>query len=242
MYRRKKTVPYRKRSRRERKEAYIWVKNRIRESEPILGAPFFTDDYIYGENAWVDVYFMSRRRPRMFYNATLSTLKYMYTDSLLLKAFDAVDELIPEEYSSMHMRVVDNRLMFPDYEMVDGKEVPIKFPALGGKTKMDWIYEEQRRLVDTREHPVYEEVELDYSYATGIGLHAQIDADGIGVDDVIRFMERFYVNGERGWVSEEPVTYGSHEMNLGQVNANMLLAPKDWPKNSDATEVEEGEP
>ena len=63
MHRHKKRIPFGERSRRQRKAAFIFVKNDIRRHANILGGLFFTHDYLHGKNGWIDCLFLGQPAP-----------------------------------------------------------------------------------------------------------------------------------------------------------------------------------
>lgn len=92
-----RTTTYARRSRRQRKRAYIRVKNAIREQRPYLGsADFCTKHYLAtGAGAqWANFWFLSQYA-RLPYNAMLFTARFDYFEKLEADALEAADRRAP---------------------------------------------------------------------------------------------------------------------------------------------------
>lgn len=187
-------TPYHRRPRRDRKRVFIRVKNDIRRAAPVLGGRFYTPDYLHGENAWADVFFLAERRNQCFFNATLSTARHELAEKADMLAFERALEL--REYRSPRFEAANDsghRLMVPDPSESEPHAV------FDGLTRREWVARERHRIIAEGEVTVREHIELDHGYAAGIGVHAVLDVPAITVAVIEGFIDRFRANGERGW-------------------------------------------
>lgn len=123
----RKRKPFAGRSRRRQRDAFIRVRNRIRQAAPILGGTFFTRDYLHGENGWADIYFLGRKAP-IFYSVTLETTRHAYKERVLDAAWRRSYELVPEPESfSPDHAVRDART---DHYVVSARE-PVRYYGHG---------------------------------------------------------------------------------------------------------------
>lgn len=74
-------IPFGAQSRVRRKAAFISVKNNIRRHAGILGGLFSTQDYLHGENGWVDCFFLGNKPP-VFYNCVIDTTRNAYKEQV----------------------------------------------------------------------------------------------------------------------------------------------------------------
>lgn len=65
--------PWNELARAQRKRMLIRVRNNIRESRPYFRGLFHTSDVLDANRGWIDLVFLSRRRPGDYYNVTLQT-------------------------------------------------------------------------------------------------------------------------------------------------------------------------
>lgn len=217
-------VPFHLRSRQQRNQCYIDIKNKIRRSAPVLGGNFFTHDYIHGENGWLDVYFPAHKAPN-FYNVTLQTTRYAYRELVRDRAFDLSYELAPESEPSLFDRMVKN----PQTGLYEAPpREPLRYPELNQMTRYAWIESQLPVIADSGNISVFEEWEIDREYAYGIGVHATLNVPYLDIATIGIFVRRF-MEKPNNFHDPAPRTYRYDQIKYWGLESNALIDPWDWP-------------
>lgn len=186
-------------SRNKRRKMWIGVKNDIHGSEYGHRGMFSSHHVI--EGSWADIYFLSRKDNSIFYNATISSLRYCFR------------QRAEEEASKrLKMRVTEEEYK-ASYEMIFEKTQQgratfgfkrLELPSLGGRT-----FPDVKRQVATMLEPLIE-VRPDFrllpDYRYGCGLDMNIVCDEITEDIVCEAIEQFCDLGEVNWVGDRTYT------------------------------------
>lgn len=216
-------TPFHKQSRHQQRDAYIELKNNIRRASVILGGYFHTHDYLHGQNGWADVYFLGSKAP-VFYNAALQTTRTAYKESVWDFAWDRSYELAPDVEPSL-LELMEKDLKTGNY-VVPERE-PVRYPALSGLTRMDWVQAQLPLIANEGTIQVFEEWTLHRDYSYGIGLHVTLDVPFLAIAAINGFIERFLVN-ESGYRSTQPCSYTHTDVEHWGVESNALLEPWEW--------------
>lgn len=88
---RAKRIVWRQLARAQRKRRLIEVKNRIRNSAAYFRGLFHTSDSLSPGRGWIDLVFVSRKRPGDYYNVTLQTAFCEFSEALNDLAWEALD-------------------------------------------------------------------------------------------------------------------------------------------------------
>jgi hypothetical protein len=207
----KKAIPFEKRPRAQRKLCYIQVKNEIRLQAPEFGGLFSCDSYIDSNNSWLDLWFLSKRRPLVMYNVTLDTTIQAYCELISDAAFDATYDLKNEAMMrELEMKVEsrDRRTGAVTAAFTD----PPPRAEFNGLTSTEWYRQQEKHIAKAGELRVYEKWTLHHDYSTGIGLHAVVHEPFLTIDAVNRFVKRFLLD-EIEFMGVEPFrfTYDEYE-------------------------------
>lgn len=226
---RKRRKPFHKRSCKERKLAYIRIKNNILRAAPVLGGLFYTHDYVHGKNSWVDIYFLGKAKG-VFYNVTLQTARYEYKEEVSQAAWDAAEELVPRRRAVKDPVTGHwSRNLKPEGALAE----------FGERTRLDWILGEEARIANARSVKVYARLELDREYAHGIGLHSTIDVPFLGADEINAFVRDFLAGGEITWRDEKALSFSHEEVGYWGLESNQLVEP--WDVEAALAEANTGE-
>jgi hypothetical protein len=220
MNHRNRRKPFHERSARERKLAYIRMKNNIRRSASVLGGLFYTHDYVHGQNGWVDIYFLGKEKG-VFYNVTLQTARYEYKEEVSQAAWDAADAMVPHRFNLFEDAKKDPVTGY--YVSNPKPEGPLD--VFGGLTRWDWIKAEEARIAEARTVKVHARVELDRDYAHGIGLHATVDVPFLTVDAINAFIGDFLANGEKAWRDDKALSFSHEEVGYWGLESNAIVEP-----------------
>lgn len=218
---RRRHIRYLERPRRWRKRAYMRLRRDIQQAAPQLGGLWYTDDYVHGENSWVDVYFIDPST-RTIYNATLDTLAYRaYEAAQGMALSEASDREPPQDLLSCFVREPGSRYA----RMVLPPDPPRQ--AFDGLSRRDWMKQRVAQLLDSGQVPVHPETTLHRNYGYGIGVHATLDVPGLSVPVITDWVRAFLANpvARRG----EAVFLRSADMPNPGYASNALCAPADWP-------------
>lgn len=183
-----KSIPWFQQTRKERNSKYIRIKSKIDKANKI-GRLFHThhylnekdgEDYEPQDHWWIDLYFMSKKN-RLFYNVTLITKN--------MAAMDAIDELCLEQYPPL-----------PSPWPKKCKDFNCWFNSPEQDAWGDAVKEVEKRVVDNVVKnctvTVKDDIRLDYSYVSGIGLYATLDVDSLSEENINAWIEKFWADGE----------------------------------------------
>lgn len=215
-------TPYLQRSRAARKATYIQAVNRIRRAAPILGGKFYTNNFMHGMNAWLDLYFLGRRFP-IFYNVAMQTTRQAYKEKVLDEAFRRVELIVPESEKWWEETQIDP---------VSGLHVtparaPKRYEELGGLSRHEWIDVQQKMIADEKCIYVHEHWAIQSNYKSGIGLHVTLDVPHLTAEVVNDFVERFLYH-PGNYRDPKPLAYSSSEIADWGVEVNALAEPWEW--------------
>jgi len=188
-----------------RKTLRYFLKQTINQAAPALGGLFYTNDYLYGTNGFIDCYFLGRDN-KTFYNATLQTTRCEYKEKAQDIARDKADELVPIDVDAIWDRLQGKT---PIDDAVDPYDPN---PAFGNLRRLDWVDEQSRIIADEGTVQVFEEVTLHCDYRYGIGLHATIDVPYLTIDTINTFIRNFLATCEKPYRKEAPITYRADEL------------------------------
>lgn len=212
-----KRTSYRWRPRRQRKAAFISVKNDIRRHTKFLGGLFTTYDYLHGKNGWIDCLFLSKK-PQIFYNCVIDTTTHMFKESVWELAYERSYALVPETNLSLFDQAtkdpISGRWKFtPTAEK--------QFYAFGGLTRSEWVNENIRIIANKKIIQVNETVSLHHDYKFGIGLHATLDVPYLTIETVSTFIERFLLT-ETEYRISKPIIYCYDEIENWHIESNLI--------------------
>lgn len=219
----RKPTPFHRQSRRQQRAAYIELKNNIRRAAAILGGVFHTHDYLHGQNGWADVYFLGRKAP-VFYNAALQTTRTAYKEAVWDAAWDRSYALASDVEPNLFERMVKDpetgNYVVPERE-------PVRYPALSGLTRMDWMQVQLPAIADEGTIQVFEEWTLHRDYSYGIGLHVTLDVPFLTIAAINGFIERFLAR-ESGYRAPQACNYTHADIEHWGLESNALIEPWEW--------------
>ncbi|MGC2457276.1 MAG: hypothetical protein WA435_04715 [Gallionellaceae bacterium] len=220
----RKPTPFNRQSRRHQRTAYIELKNNIHRASAILGGVFHTHDYLHGQNGWADVYFLGRKAP-VFYNAALQTTRTAYKEAVWDTAWDRSYALAPD----VEPNVLERMEKDPETgNYVVPEREPVRYPALSGLSRMDWVQTQLPVIADEGTIHVFEEWRLHRDYSYGIGLHVTLDVPFLTIDAINGFIERF-LSSELGYRAPQPCNYIPTDVEHWGLESNALVEPWEWP-------------
>jgi hypothetical protein len=222
--RRRRSIPFNRRSRTAQKREYWNILRKIRGAATELGGKFYTHQYIHGENGWLDAYFLGLQKP-VFYNLSLQTVRYKYKELVENRAWELSFDRVPRDREpTLEERTVKDPVsglyVTPPHE-------PYHFDELGGMTRYEWIEAQREPIANSGEFKVFEHWTLHRDYGTGIGLHATIDVPYLTIAAVNDFIERFLKTGS-GFQSQEPRSFRFDEITHWGMEPNAICDPWDW--------------
>jgi hypothetical protein len=212
---RKKFTPFSKLSRHKKRDAYVRLRNKIRQTAKNYGQNF-TSHLVLNEprrpsifNQWFDFYFLGLDGVTIW-NTVLYTANEAYWNAIKDLAFEESYRLCPANEEDTDL----DTLFIPVYDQVTGRKLhyimrePSVKSALNNCTRFQFVEEYGSKLIredmgDTA--PVFESFEIDTSYRYGIGLTAVVDAHEINAETIEATIEKFRSIGERNWKSPAPV-------------------------------------
>ena len=217
-------TPFQERSRRNRKSAYMRIKNRIHRAAPVLGGKFTTHTYMRGDNGWIDAHFLGIRPP-VFYSLALQTTCYEYKELVRTRAWELSDELAPER----DLPLFDGAVKDPTTgHYVSRRREPVRYPELENMTRLDWCGAQHQKIADSGDVQVFEKWTLQHNFHhDGIGLHATINVPVLTIDAVNSFIDRFLTT-EANFLDPNPHTYPYEQVPHWGLDANALVEPWDW--------------
>ena len=220
MHRHKKRIPFGERSRRQRKAAFIFVKNDIRRHANILGGLFFTHDYLHGKNGWIDCLFLGRKPP-VFYNCVLDTTRNAYKEQVRELAYEQSYALVPASEPRLFDHVIkDSRSGLWTMTLPEEK----RFEALDGLSRRKWVERQIPNIANDGAIKVHEGWTLHHDYRFGIGLHATLDVPCLTIEAVNTFVQRFLA-AEAEYANPNPISYRYDEIKNWHIESNAIAGP-----------------
>ena len=205
-------------SRKRQKDQWIRLKNQIRLNKKWLGGLFFSYDVI-GQNSWVDIYFLSKKKRGVFYNVTLETTHYAYFEGLREKAY-----ALAEQKVAYPDRLWGERDLKTGYTTLLPEK---KSAGFGGLTRYEWANQRVKEMADAQLHPVGTQIQIDTSYRYGVGLHGTIGAKHLSIQTIIDFIEDFWAHGEKDELGARTFSYRFDEFKEVR-SSNALADPVEW--------------
>lgn len=219
----RKLTPFSQQSRRRQRAAYIELKNNIRRASAIIGGAFHTHDFLHGRNGWADVFFPGYKAP-VFYNAALQTTRTAFKEAVWDAAWERSYALAPDIEPSLLDRMVKDPV---SGNYVVPEREPVRYPALSGLTRMEWVQAQLPLIADEGTIQVYEEWTLHRDYSYGIGLHATLDVPYLTIAAINSFIERFLAD-ESGHRATHPCKYTHVDIEHWGLESNALIEPWEW--------------
>jgi hypothetical protein len=210
---RSRFTPFLSKSRRNRRDLVIRLKNDIRRTAPTYGGVFTSHHVMHEEgrpvewNNWLDIYFAGST-PDVLWNATVLTASKVFWEEAHSRAYDElIAMLTPEEYERATRTDWEVLKRGPTgkpllHEMKDLSEPVAKLEGLSF-----YRYWEKLTVKIVRETPplVHESFEIDPDYAYGVGLTLVIDAPFLTQTNVDAAVRAFLENGSQDWTSPLPI-------------------------------------
>jgi hypothetical protein len=210
------------RSRRNKKRAYIRIKNHITRAAPVLGGKFTTNTYMHGDNGWLDAHFLGTKPP-IFYSLMLQTTLCEYKKLVRSRAWELSDELAPD----WELPLFDGSVKDPTTgHYVSRRREPVRYLELENMTRLDWCEAQHQKIADSGDIQVFENWTLQHNYHHGIGLHATI-APVLTIEAVNAFIDRFLIT-EANFMDATPHTYRYEQVPHWGLGANALMEPWQW--------------
>jgi len=232
--RHQKTIPYGRLSRRKRRDAFIRLRQKIRNNASVYGGNF-TSPHVLNEpgrpalyNQWADAYFLGSDGLTIW-NATIDTA---------VRAFwDAVEELVhtrawemltPDEQSAeaeMKFEPIwsNGQRM---YRLVDKPK--LIYEKFGGLTYREYQAKLTDEIIFNEPPEIFESFATDRSCRYGIGLYAVIHVDEINQATIEEAIRRFREVGETDWQAAKPVLRSE----LPMASANSAFSRVRWEPNA----------
>jgi hypothetical protein len=198
-------TPFMQKTRKQRCDKVIYIKEKIRRSSNIFG-PLFTSHHIIENterppfmDGLVSVLFLSRDRSK-FWNCTIRTASRVFWDETDVLARKRADDLIrasgyvaPEFKSFKEMFDDLIRGTRPTHDVLDGR------------TSQEYVRWLAPQIIKNEPLDVFEKVEIDYSYEYGCGLEVVLNTPAITLNVVNDFIRQFLESGEVAYTAEAPV-------------------------------------
>ncbi len=200
----KKSIPFMELAKHRRREKCIQIKNTLQNGYN-CGKHFttFCDLSNSHDYEWIDIYFLSKKDPSVFYNAALISSLMDLSDKIEKKAFDEHDALFPDYEDEYSFIKIENSDLY--------RLERIKKSAHNHEC-YDWIRSRQLEIAKEVLPSIYENIRLDYSYGYGVGLYATLRHETFTKEDIDAFIEDFWANGEKEYMAERPLAFGKESI------------------------------
>ena len=216
------------RTRTAQKRVYWQVMGKIRRAAPVLGGRFYTHHYMYGENRWIDGYFLGNKKP-IFYNLCIQTVSYAYKELVSGRAWELSYEFAPQD---LELSISERTGRDPASGLyVTSPREPYRYPEFNGMTRYEWTQAQCQRIADLQEIQVFEHWSLHRDYCRGVGLHATIDVPFLTIEAVNAFVGRFLLS-EADFTGQMPRSFRFDEISDWGMEANSICDPWDWAKEA----------
>lgn len=190
-------------ARHRRREKCLKIKNDLRHGVN-CGKNFVTmyDLSASPDHGWMDIYFLSKKDPAILYVAALVSSLMELSEKIDEKAYDEHEELFPDYDQELTFEKFDKNLSI----LVWGKK------SMPEHDRYGWVKNRKAELAKEALPPIYENVRLDYSYRSGIGLHATLKQETFTKEDIDAFIEDFWANGEKEYIADTPIVFGKESI------------------------------
>jgi hypothetical protein len=220
-----KWIPYSRLSRRKQRDAFIRLRQKIRNEAADYGGQF-TSLHVLDEpdrpaifNQWADFYFLGNDGLTIW-NATIVTALREFWNSCEKMAQERTWGMLTPEDQSAEADIKFEPIFHKGRRMyrllLKPETVYDKFQGLTYTEYQNKLTEE---IIKNEPPQVFESFSTDRSYRYGIGLHVVIHAEEINRATIEDAIHRFRTIGETDWRSAEPVPRNE----LPYESANMAI-------------------
>ena len=211
MKRNYKWIPYSRLSRRKRRDAFVRLRQKIRNKAVVYSGQF-TSHHVLDEpdrpvifNQWADFYFLGSDGLTIW-NATIVTTVLEFWDSCEGLAQERTWEMLNQKEQSAEADMKFEPVLYKGRRMYRLQLKPeIVYDKFQGLTYSDYQNELAEEIIKNEPPEVFESFTTDRSYRYGIGLHVVIHAEEINRATIEEAIHRFRTIGETDWRSAEPV-------------------------------------
>ncbi len=207
----KKRTPYCHLPRRQQRDSFIRLRQKIRNRIAIDGGQFLSR-HVLNEpgrpaifNQWADVYFLGGDGLTIW-NASIVTATSEFWETAEDMAHSrAWDMLTPEEQKA-EAEMKFEPIWVNGQRMYRMLERPVfTYDKFGGLTFRDYQEKINEEIIQNDPPAIFESFTLDRSYRYGIGLNMVIHATEITRTSIEDAISRFRAIGEQNWRAEHPV-------------------------------------
>lgn len=184
--------PYLKQSRKIKKRGFITIKNSLQK-----GRLFTTQDFIGEHTQWADIFFLSKKRKNIFYNATILTTKSAWHDEVQEQAWEKAG--LSDSKGCNPLKSLPPNWM----QSLDKAELEL------AESNSVFI-EEQFQILRTE-------------YVFGVGMDIVIHTPTLSVENINHAIEKFYELGEMNWKGQEKYTFSVNDYNDAYNTINPLV-------------------
>lgn len=199
-------------SRKKRRQLIFELRTRIRQEASYNGGRFASHQVIEDPDLpenytqWADFHFLSRDK-FVCWNAELLTAKAAFWDAVENVAWD-------KAYAALGDDIREPKMEFrpasrsPSGEILSWEWIekePVRYDQFEGRTLQEEINRLAAAIVREEPPTIYEQFELNHTYAFGIGLHIVADVDVVDRATIEASIDRFMELGEVEWRSSIPV-------------------------------------
>ena len=225
MKRNYKWIPYSRLSRRKQRDAFIRLRQKIRNEKAVYGGQF-TSHHVLDEqdrpaifNQWADFYFLGSDGLTIW-NATIVTAVREFRDSCEEMAQGQAWKMLTREEQSAEADIKFEPVLHKGRRMyrqlIKQETVYDKFQGL---TYNDYQNKLTEEIIKNEPPQVFESFSTDHSYRYGIGLSMVIHAEEINRGTIEKAIHRFRTIGKTDWRAAEPVPRNE----LPYESANMAI-------------------
>ena len=206
-----KWIPYSRLSRRKQRDAFIRLRQKIRNEAAVYGGEF-TSHHVLDEpdrppifNQWADFYFLGSDGLTIW-NASIVTAVLEFWDTCEGIANERAWEMLTPEEQFAEAEIKFEPIWHKGkrmYRMVPKPE--IVYDKFHGLTYHDYQDKLTEEIIKNEPPTVFESFSADRSYRYGIGLNVVIHVEEINRATIEEAIHRFRTIGETDWRSAEPV-------------------------------------
>ena len=194
-------------SRKQKKLSFIKLKNKIRRFPDRL---FFSHHFVderddgfleeYRTHQWIDVYFLSRKYPNVFYSATFITGCMQLWDALETEGFEYTNKTLTEE----QLAKSNDRSFVPDEICKGCTRMVHNYPEMRDLYHNTWQGRIAELALSKDVHVVIPDNEKKMNHTYGIRLHVTLPLETFTGKDITEWIEKFYANGEE-FFNNDPI-------------------------------------
>jgi hypothetical protein len=206
-----KQTPYCHLPRRQQRDSFIRLRQKIRNNIAVYGGQFFSH-HVLDEpgrpaiyNQWADVYFLGGDGLTIW-NACLITAASEFWETSEDMAHSRAWEMLTPEERSAEAEIKFEPVWSNGQRMYRMLERPhITYDKFGGLTFRDYQEKINEEIIQNEPPAIFESFTLDRSYRYGIGLNIVIHTGEINRASIEEAIRRFRAIGEKDWRAENPV-------------------------------------